>query len=105
MTMAPAIHTPAKIDNKACLNFIPKIVAASEPVQAPVTGRGIATNRVKPIRLYLSTTLPRRLVLSSSQRSHLLKMPVVLRRRETAPKNNSSKGTGIWLPIIASRRA
>ena len=46
----PAIHIPMRMDRKACLNLSPKRTAASEPVQAPVTGRGIATNSAKPMR-------------------------------------------------------
>jgi hypothetical protein len=41
VTIAPAMQTPARMDKKAGLNFISKIVAASEPVQAPATGRGM----------------------------------------------------------------
>ena len=99
------MHTPMKIDNSACLNFIPKIIAASEPVQAPVTGKGIATNNTNPIRLYLSISFPRRLVRSLSQSSHLLKIPILLRRLEIVLKSNRRKGTGIRLPLIAMRRA
>ena len=84
--MAPAIHMPMKMDNRACLNLISKIVAAIEPVQAPVTGRGMATNNTSPIRLYLSTIFPRRLVRSSNQWNHLLKMPILLRRLDIAPR-------------------
>ena len=84
--MAPAIQTPMKIDNRACLNLISKIVAASEPVQAPVTGKGIAINNASPIRLYLSTIFPCRLVRSSSQWNHLLKMPILLRHLDIAPR-------------------
>ena len=88
VTMPPAIHMPIKINSKACLNSTLKIVAASEPVQAPVIGRGTATNKAKPMRLYLSTIPPRRLVRSSSQLNQLLKIPILLRRREIVFKNN-----------------
>ena len=67
VTITPAINIPMKIDKKACLNFSPKRTAISEPVQAPVMGRGIATNSTRPIRPYLSTSFPRRLVRSKSQ--------------------------------------
>jgi hypothetical protein len=50
VTIMPAINIPIEIDNKACLNFKPKRTAATEPVQTPVTGRGIATNSIRPIR-------------------------------------------------------
>jgi len=45
------MQMPTRMAKKACLNLMPKIVAASEPVQAPVTGRGTATNSTRPIRL------------------------------------------------------
>ena len=43
VTIVPAINIPMKMDKKACLNFNPKRTAVSEPVQAPVRGRGTAT--------------------------------------------------------------
>ena len=94
-----------EIDKKAYLNFRPKRTAASEPVQAPVTGRGTATNNTKPIRSYLSITLPRRLVRSKSQRNILLKRPILLSNLEAALRNARIKGTGNRLPMIANRRA
>ena len=105
VTIVPAISIPMKMDRKACLNFRPKRTAASEPVQAPVTGRGIATNSVRPIRSYLSITCPRRLVRSKSQWSPLLKTSILLSSLERAWRNNRIKGTGTRLPIIASRKA
>jgi len=50
VTIIPAISIPIEIDKKACLNFKPKRTAANEPVQAPVAGKGIATNNARPIR-------------------------------------------------------
>jgi hypothetical protein len=41
--MVPAIHEPIKIDNRASLKTILRIVATNEPVQSPVTGSGMAT--------------------------------------------------------------
>ena len=58
VTIVHAINIPMEIDKKACLNLSPKITAASDPVQAPVTGRGMATNSTDPIRSYLSIIPP-----------------------------------------------
>jgi len=87
------------------LNFSPKRTAASEPVQAPVTGSGIATNRARPIRSYLLIIFPRRLVRSKSQWSIFSKIPILLRSLEKVSRNNRRKGTGKRLPMIANRRA
>ena len=54
VTITPLISTPAKIDKKPCLNFIPSIDATIAPVQAPVQGSGMPTNTIKPILSYLS---------------------------------------------------
>ena len=48
VTITPAISTPRKIDSNARLKLIPRTTAATEPVQAPVIGRGVATNNTSP---------------------------------------------------------
>jgi hypothetical protein len=98
--MAPAIQVPIKIDNRACLKSILKIVATNEPVQAPVTGSGMATRNPSRISLYISITLPLRHASSSSQLSHLLKKAILPRRRAIVPKKRSSRGTGMRVPMI-----
>ena len=55
----PAAITPRKIAINAFLGFIPNRVAATVPVHAPVTGRGIATKRTNPQNLQRSTTFER----------------------------------------------
>ncbi len=105
VTIIPAMSTPMKIDKIACLNFRPKRTASSEPVQAPVTGKGIATNNARPIRSYLSTSLPRFLVCSKSQFKIRSKRPILLSSREAVLRNNKMKGTGNILPMIANRKA
>ncbi len=105
VTIMPAMNTPIKIDKIACLNFKPKRTAANEPVQAPVTGRGMATNNAKPIRSYLSTTLPRFLVCSKSHCRNRSKKPTLLRNLEMASRNSRIRGTGSRLPMIANGRA
>lgn len=55
VTMMPAIITPAKIERNAFLNGNFKTSAAAVPVQAPVSGSGIATNVISAKSLYFST--------------------------------------------------
>jgi hypothetical protein len=105
VTITPAINIPIRIDKKAYLNFKPKRTATIEPVQAPVNGRGMATNNAKPIRSYLSTVLPRFLVRSENRDSIRLKMGILLRSLEVVLKNNRIKSTGNKLPMIANERA
>ena len=97
--------SPIKIDKKACLNFKLNRTATSEPVQAPVTGRGMATNNAKPIRSYFSTILPRRLACSKSQCKNRSKNPILLRYLEMTPRNSRIIGTGSRLPMIDRGRA
>ena len=54
VTTTPAIKTPSKADKNAFQGFIPITAATSEPVQAPVTGRGIAINKQRPQNEYFS---------------------------------------------------
>jgi hypothetical protein len=105
VTIIPAISTPMLIDIKSYLNFKPRMVAAKEPVQAPVAGSGMATSNTRPIRLYLSITLLRCLVRSNSQYNIRLKHPILLSTLEVLPKNNRISGTGNRFPMMANRRA
>ena len=52
VTTAPAIRTPKSADKRAFQNFILMDAATREPVQAPVTGRGMAMNRHTPQKPY-----------------------------------------------------
>ena len=52
--ITPAVQTPNIIDIIAFLNGIFKNAAATAAVQAPVPGKGIATNKNNPNVLYLS---------------------------------------------------
>lgn len=54
VTTIPAISTPSSADKNAFHGFIPITAATSEPVQAPVTGRGIAMNKQSPQNEYFS---------------------------------------------------
>ena len=71
VTMIPAIIIPAIIEGIAYLKWIPNMKAATQPVQAPVTGKGIATNAVSPKASYFSTRLLLLLVRLNSQVKNL----------------------------------
>ena len=73
VTTTPAISIPKKIKGKAFLNGIPKTKAATEPVQPPVIGKGMATKRIRAIGPHFWTAfLCLLLVLSKSQVKNLL---------------------------------
>jgi len=61
--------------------------AAIEPVHAPVTGKGIATNNIKPIDLYRSTTALLLFVCLKSQSKKRLNSDILLRNLESGSKN------------------
>ncbi len=105
VTIMPAMSTPIKIDNMACLNFKPRSTASSEPVQAPVIGKGIATNNARPMPSYLSISFPRFLVRSKSHFKIRSKKAILLSSREAVSRNSRMKGTGNILPIMANRKA
>lgn len=67
VTIVPDIKIPAIIAGIACLKGILNIKAAAQPVQAPVTGRGIATNKISPKASNLSINSLLLLVLSNNQ--------------------------------------
>ena len=54
----PAMQTPAKHAANAWRFFRPNRWAASEPVQAPVIGNGIATNITRPHASYCWIRFP-----------------------------------------------
>lgn len=56
VTIKPAIMTPSKIAGIAERKGIFNNADMIAPVQAPVPGKGIATNKHKPIFRYFSTT-------------------------------------------------
>ena len=55
--ITPAVKTPKKIDKNDLENLISKRPAIKAPVQAPVIGSGIATNKNKPKTSNLLTFL------------------------------------------------
>jgi len=72
--MIPAITTPREIKGRAFLNGMPKRKAQRDPVQAPVTGKGIATKIIKANSFHFSNfNWCFFLVLSKSQTKNRLK--------------------------------
>lgn len=55
LTMVHEIRTPSAMDTIDLRRLMPNTQAASAPVQAPVTGRGIATKTIRPQYPYFST--------------------------------------------------
>ncbi len=100
VTITPAIITPTRINGKAFLKGTPKTKAATEPVQAPVTGKGIATKvmsaKAPKILKRVSCFF---LVLSKSQVKNLLKNTECSESHlETDSKKRSKKTIGKILP-------
>ena len=72
-TIKPAIIMPPRMLGNAYLNRIPNTKAATLPVQAPVTGKGMATKNNRnnaPYFSYFSSCL---LVLLNSQEKNISK--------------------------------
>ena len=104
LTIIAAIITPSVIARKALVNLILKMLAAKEPVQAPVVGNGIATKRIRPINSYFSIRVVLRLVLSSSQLKNFEKKDRVLNFLVIGEKTKSRIGTGRIFPITEKRK-
>jgi len=51
--------TPRIIAGKAYLGLMSNKIATTEPVQAPVTGKGIATKSERPMAPHFMTFFPR----------------------------------------------
>lgn len=105
VTITPDNSTPRKIDSKASLNLNPSKNATIEPVQAPVTGKGMETKSISPIRPYLSTSLPRRCAMPKTHSSAVPTMPILVATRLTKPRKIRRKGTGRMLPTTAMGKA
>ena len=105
VTITPAMITPRTIAGKARQKLISRRKATIEPVQAPVTGKGIATNKIRPRAPYFSTIPPRRLDIVKTKFRILSKSRTLLRTLDTGPSRSSRKGTGRRLPANATRNA
>lgn len=87
VTTTPAIITPAVIAGNECRNLIPNTKAAAQPVQAPVTGSGTATKRVRARSPYFSKfSVCFRRVLAKSQVKKTSKIWYRLRYPETGSR-------------------
>ena len=105
VTIAPAMTTPITMDRKAYRNLKPSRKAAIDPVQAPVIGRGMATNNVKPIFSYFSMVFLRRLVWLKTQLTAFWPTSTRLTALANESKNSKRIGTGSRLPITAKQKA
>ena len=101
VTITPAISTPAATEMAAHFRSIESSTAAREPVHAPVTGRGTATNNANPIYLYfLIMPLFWRVIVNSLSKN-LLKNGKRLSSRDANSTNKRITGTGRRFPITA----
>ena len=78
---------PQKIPTIVWVFFIPKIYAATQPVQAPVTGSGIPTKNINPSNFNLSTIFPFLADLSNSHEKNLSKTEYLLRYLDAGLNN------------------
>ena len=103
--IAPAINIPMSAESIDFQKFILNTAATSEPVHAPVAGKGIATKRATPKKANLSTFLRFFSAFFKSQFATLLKnlnfeLDI---QRKIALMNSRIKGTGIKLPTTLRR--
>ena len=95
--------TPSIIAAKAYRNLILNKVAATHPVQAPVTGKGMATNKASPMDSYrctISAFFSVRANSHSKKRRHNLNL---LKYLETGSSPNNRGTTGKRLPRMAKQ--
>lgn len=102
-TIAQAIKTPREIAKKDKKGFSPKIKEAKAPVQAPVVGKGIPTNIIKPKISYLSIILLFFWVLEKSQSKNFLNKLILVSRLTINFKRKRIGKMGKRLPITDKR--
>ena len=105
VTTTPAIIIPQMIAGIARRSGTLKMNAATQPVHAPVTGRGIATNNIRPNVSNLSINLPLLRVLLKSQVKKRFQIVYCISQFETLSSNSSMGITGRKLPMTANRYA
>jgi len=101
VTTIPAIKTPTIIAGNDRENRIPNKNAATDPVQAPVIGKGTATNNTKAMNFpYFSILVEKRLrVRWNTQLKNFSKcLEFLISRWDTGSKNNKRKNAGIKFP-------
>ena len=104
-TIKPAIIIPPRMLGNAYLNLIPNTKAATLPVHAPVTGKGMATKNNKnnaPNFSYCSSCL---LVLLKSQEKNSSKQCHLLKKIKKGLKYSNKNITGKILPKTAQKYA
>jgi len=106
VTTIPAINTPVNMAAKDFLNGMPNKNAAAVPVQAPVIGNGMATNRTSVIKVpyFAALEVNLFLVLANIQVKNLLKnVDLSISHFETGSNNHNNSMAGIKLPITAHK--
>ena len=98
--MTPAITIPRKIDSQPFLKSNSRMVATSDPDQAPVPGTGIPTNMVRAKKPYFLTSS----LLACSLTSYFVKkgpkVLVVFSHLTIFMPNSSRNGTGSMLEMM-----
>ena len=101
VTINPAIITPLVIIGKAYPNRIPNKNAATEPVQTPVPGRGIATKNNKNNAPYFSYRSSCLRVLWKSHSKNTSKPFHFRKNFEKGFRYSNKKNAGIRFPRTA----
>lgn len=99
--ITPAMQIPRMIHGTAVRKGILNRYAATDPVQAPVIGAGIATNNIRPSVLYLFINLLRLTVRLNNQVKKRSAIGYLRRFRSAGLSNNKMGKTGTKLPHTA----
>lgn len=105
VTIAALIHNPMNIAKNDFLFDNPNKYAATQPVQAPVTGNGIPTNNTKPQNSNLSINIPFFLVRVNSHKKKLSINFQFLKKLDIGSIKNNTGMEIIKLPIIEKNTA
>ena len=97
----PAMQIPRMIHGTAVRKGILNRYAATDPVQAPVIGAGMATNNIKPRALYLLINLLRLVVRLNNQVRKRSAIGYFRRFLSAGLSNNKIGKTGTKLPQTA----
>ena len=103
VTIIPAQQIPMKMQIKLGTNFIPNKYAATLPVQAPVIGSGIITNKISPNSSYFLISFPFFRVRANSHSKNFLKNAILIKKLTPYFRIKSMNGIGKKFPKIAKR--
>lgn len=107
VTTVPEIRMPAVMAGREYRRRMPKTNAAAQPVQAPVTGRGIATKGINAIAPYFSylASIFLRVLANSHAKNRSKRLECRRRNSETGPSKRRSGSTGTMFPMTPRRKA